>query len=167
MGGRGGRTFAPVVALAVEEGPPSPAARLGPILRMGRAARSKAHALSGHARPPSRVTEANGLSCARACACEPRNARGHDSSPSDDHLGMLIVLVSAGIVTHCSPAARWFKRLCNNGASSTCEGLGARGVSEGWRDVLIPAERLPRPLISLEDRCHSPSPISDRRHLKR
>ena len=46
--GRGGRTFASAVALAVEEGPPSPAARLGPIHWMGRAVRSKAHALSGH-----------------------------------------------------------------------------------------------------------------------
>jgi hypothetical protein len=49
--GRGGRTFASAVALAVEEGPPSPAARLGPIHWMGRAVRSKAHALSGHTMP--------------------------------------------------------------------------------------------------------------------
>ena len=46
--GGGGRTFARGVALAVREGHPSPAARLGPIHGMGRAARSRAHALSGH-----------------------------------------------------------------------------------------------------------------------
>ena len=41
-GRAGRRTFAAVVALAVEEDPPSPAARLGPIHWMGRAVRSKA-----------------------------------------------------------------------------------------------------------------------------
>ena len=51
VGGRGGRTFAPAVALAVEEGSPSSAVRLGPIHWMGRAVRSKAHALSGHTMP--------------------------------------------------------------------------------------------------------------------
>ena len=41
-------TSAPDVALAVREDPPSPAVKPGPIHGMGRAARSRAHALSGH-----------------------------------------------------------------------------------------------------------------------
>ena len=47
--GMGGRTVARVVALALQEGPPSPAARPGPVHVTGRAARSRAHALSGEA----------------------------------------------------------------------------------------------------------------------
>ena len=46
--GGAGAPFAPVVALAVEEGPPIPAARLGPIHVMGRAVHSRVHTLSGH-----------------------------------------------------------------------------------------------------------------------
>ena len=45
--GEGGRTSALVVTFAAQKGPLSPAAGLGPIHGMSRAARSKAHALSG------------------------------------------------------------------------------------------------------------------------
>ena len=45
----GGHTCARAVALAVREDPPSPAARPGPINGMGRAARCRAHALTGPA----------------------------------------------------------------------------------------------------------------------
>jgi hypothetical protein len=55
-GRAGRRTFRKPVALAVLVGHPSPAARLGPIQRMGRAACSEAHALSGHAMPMSEAT---------------------------------------------------------------------------------------------------------------
>ena len=45
--GEGGRTSALVAVLAAQKDPLSPAAGLGPIHGMSRAARSKAHALSG------------------------------------------------------------------------------------------------------------------------
>ena len=47
-----GRTVAHIVALTAEEGPPSPVARPGPTQVVGRAARSRAHALSGEAATP-------------------------------------------------------------------------------------------------------------------
>ena len=45
--GEGGRTIARVVALAVQEGPPSPVPGLGPVHLTGRAAHSRVHTLSG------------------------------------------------------------------------------------------------------------------------
>ena len=45
----GGHTFERRDALAVQEGPPSPAVRPGPIHGMGRAVRYRAHALTGQA----------------------------------------------------------------------------------------------------------------------
>ena len=65
-GGKGGRTFAPVDALAVQEDPPSPAARLGPIHWMGRAVRSQAHALSGHTMQALRPLKLSCDACAHA-----------------------------------------------------------------------------------------------------
>ena len=53
--GGAGAPFAPVVALAVEEGPPIPAARLGPIHVMGRAVHSRVHTLSGHIKACDRL----------------------------------------------------------------------------------------------------------------
>ena len=73
-GGKGGRTFAPVDALAVQEDPPSPAARLGPIHWMGRAVRSQAHALSGHTMQALRPLKLSCDACAHARIREPSNA---------------------------------------------------------------------------------------------
>ena len=68
--GEGGRTFACIVVLAVQEDPPSPVLRLGPVRGTGRTARSRAHALSG---PPvaAHLTRSRCgwfSRCLRACA---------------------------------------------------------------------------------------------------
>lgn len=85
--GGGGRTVARVVALAVLEDPPNPAVRWVPFNVKGRAARSRAHALSGQ--PPARhcpdhAVDGNRVACARGRTREQPNARANDSSSCEN-----------------------------------------------------------------------------------
>eukprot|EP00966_Prymnesium_polylepis_P055927 1293811-Prymnesium_polylepis.1 len=116
VGWRGGRTFAPVVALAVEEGSPSPAVRLGPIHWMGRAVRSKAHALSGHTMPALLADELEvGLRCdIRSCPgpCSTREAFVSVVTTTPVHSNRNQI-VGHGVIGAAEPHRlnRWFKPL--------------------------------------------------------
>merc|ERR1712185_863691 len=79
------RTFAFDVALAVPEGPPSPAARLGPIRSMGRAVCSRAHALTGQPERPDRAVDGVHVTCARAGILRAPDMRVNVSSLHEDH----------------------------------------------------------------------------------
>ena len=81
---RKAHTFASDVALAVQEGPPIPPVRAGPIHGMGEAAHSRVHAPSGQLNV-RRVCggDENRIPCARM-SCEPPNTCTNDSSSRED-----------------------------------------------------------------------------------
>ena len=83
-----GHTCARTAALAVEEGPPSPAARPGPIHGMGRAVRCQAHALTGPASAMRNADDEHSSNIARTFFRRPVQADEAHSAHDPDHEGM-------------------------------------------------------------------------------
>jgi hypothetical protein len=75
-----GHTCARTTALAVEEGPPSPAARPGPIHGMGRAVRYRAHALTGPASAKRNADDEHSSTIARTFFFRPAQADEAESA---------------------------------------------------------------------------------------
>jgi hypothetical protein len=86
--GVSGRTVTRGCALAVQKGPPSPAARPGPLHVRGRVVRFPAHTLTGCAPAVSlrrsRIDQSR-VACARARTRELPNARAGDSLSCGEH----------------------------------------------------------------------------------
>jgi hypothetical protein len=102
-----GRTFARIVSFAVQEGPPSPAVRLGPTKAVGRAARSRAHALSGQAEARKSCRRGNYATCTRARPWDLPNACANESLSCGDHEDMRRVLGRARIEAHYTWLFEW------------------------------------------------------------
>ena len=84
----GGHTFERHDALAVREGPPSPAVRPGPIHGMGRAVRYRAHALTGQASAKRNAEHENHSTFARTLFPRPAQAGKMHSAYDSDHKHM-------------------------------------------------------------------------------
>ena len=84
----GGHTFERHDALAVREGPPSPAVRPGPIHGMGRAVRYRAHALSGLASAKRNADDEHSSTIARTFFQRPAQAGNGCSARDSDHEDM-------------------------------------------------------------------------------
>ena len=78
----GGHTCASPDALAVREDPSSPAVRPGPIHRMGRAARCRAHALTGSASARRNIEDESHPNFARTLF--PRPVQADEAEPARD-----------------------------------------------------------------------------------
>ena len=87
----GGQTCARTAALAVQESPPSPAARPGPIHGMGRAVRCQAHALAGPASAKRNADDEHSSTIARTFVGRPAQANEAESARETDHDGMRIM----------------------------------------------------------------------------
>ena len=81
----GGRTLPRVVALAVREGPPSPAAKPGPIHGMGRPVRCRAHGLTGLASAKRNAEDASCPTLVRTFFPRPVQAGKAYSARDSDH----------------------------------------------------------------------------------
>jgi hypothetical protein len=86
-----GHTCTRTAALAVEEGPPSPVLRPGPIQGMGRAVRCQAHALTGLASARRNAEDENSSTIARTFFRRPVQADETESACDTDHDDMRIV----------------------------------------------------------------------------
>ena len=75
-----GHTCTWTAALAVEEGPPSPAARPGPIHGMGRTVRYRAHALTGPASAKRNADDEHRSTIARTFFFRPAQADEAESA---------------------------------------------------------------------------------------
>ena len=84
----GGHTLERHDALAVREGPPSPAVRPGPIHGMGRAVRYRAHALSGLASAKRNADDEHSSTIARTFFQRPAQAGNGCSARDSDHEDM-------------------------------------------------------------------------------
>ena len=120
----GGRTLAHDVAVAAQEGPPSPPVKAGPSHGLSRAVRSRAHALSGRLLHPVGTVDGNRVACARARAREPPNARSNASSSREDHGDMRRMLGRArieagGHLDHLQASRRWTKTPAGKAAAES------------------------------------------------
>ena len=80
-----GHTCTRTAILAVEEGPPSPAARPGSIHGMGRAVRYRAHALTGPASAKRNADDEHSSTIARTFFRRPVQADEAESARDADH----------------------------------------------------------------------------------
>ena len=84
----GGHTCERHDALAVQEGPPSPAVRPGPIHGMGRAVRYRAHALTGQASAKRNAEHESHSTFARTLFPRPAQAGKMHSAHNSEHKHM-------------------------------------------------------------------------------
>ena len=86
-----GHTCARTVVLAVEEGPPSPAARPGPIHGMGRAKRCQAHPSRAQRSATHNAVDENRPASTRTFVGRPAQADEVESAREADHDNMRIM----------------------------------------------------------------------------
>ena len=138
-GGRhmGGHTCARTAVLAVQEDPPSPAVRPGPIHGMGRSVRCRAHHLTGSASVALNDADGNRPTSARTFFVRPEQGNESEPARAGEHGSMRMMRQSDRKVerTHLKALLETFERPLSGASHLPLFPHFARHLTRDWRAV--------------------------------
>jgi hypothetical protein len=133
----GGHTCARTAVLAVQEDPPSPAVRPGPIHGMGRSVRCRAHHLTGSASVALNDADGNRPTSARTFFVRPEQGNESEPARASEHNSMRMMRQSDRKVerTHLKALLETFERPLLGASHLPLFPHFARHLTRDWRAV--------------------------------
>ena len=133
----GGHTCARTAVLAVQEDPPSPAVRPGPIHGMGRSVRCRAHHLTGSASVALNDADGNRPTSARTFFVRPEQGNESEPARAGEHGSMRMMRQSDRKVerTHLKALLETFERPLLGASHLPLFPHFARHLTRDWRAV--------------------------------